>query len=231
MVLQLLLEYPPAKISLSAAPTLSSGAWSGEAINVWTASITGQAYGSGSYVIKSSSLNGVNAQWSLFDSRPDTEAGAQWASANYNNGAWAGGVWGKYTLDGSYYGDWLSIQLPEPMPLIYTTFLARSGFQARAPSQFRIYCSLDGVDYAVVHSQTTALAYINGEASISIANPPFCLHIVLVVSALSGSETYLNFNGWKLFGEVRILIFLLNCCVYLPITHVCNVYTVFVCTL
>jgi hypothetical protein len=197
-------EFPPVKISQSTTPTVSTGMWSGDTVNTWSAELAGQVYGNGRYLVKTSSLNGDKSQWSLFDNRLSSEEGAQWGSTNYAAGAWAGGTSPRYTLDGSYYGDWVSIQLPEPVALTMITLLARDGAVNRAPSKFRIYGSNDGATWSLIHDQTTALAYtltMSGNDASIVFQGVLYSHFALVVSALSG-DSFLNFNKWGIYGKV-----------------------------
>ncbi len=103
------------------------------------------------YRIASAAGNIWNGQmqypaWLIFDS--ETQAnGPHWSDTNYNNGVWIGGTSSIFTLGGSYYGDWVSLQLPEPIVFTSAAFIARASLVHRAPSKFRIYGSNDGTSW------------------------------------------------------------------------------------
>jgi hypothetical protein len=202
--------YPPAAISTSGAPTLVSGStWSATTIATWSVTISGQPYGNGVYRISAPAgypLETQIAQYLVFDS--DTQyAGAHWRNLNYANGEWNGGTSNSlFTLDSSYYGDWVYIQLPEAIVLSSCNFKSRTEFPERAPSKLRIYGSNDGTSWTVVHDQTTALAYSDGIASIRVRSTSSYTYFAVVVSALPAGGGVLNFIKWSIFGKVRIAL-------------------------
>jgi hypothetical protein len=200
-------EYPPGLISGSNIPTLASGStWSPTTIATWATTISGQPYSNGVYRITSDGgflADGLmqNAQWKIFDSEADA-VGGSWKASNYNNGIWNGGTSSIFTLDNSYYGDWVSLQLPESVSLKSCAFVARSGFLYRAPSKFRIYGSSNGTNWTVLHDQTSALAYSGIRGSVTVQGVSTHAHIALVVSALPASGDTMNFIKMRIFGSV-----------------------------
>jgi hypothetical protein len=203
-------EYPPAAITTSGTPTLVSGsAYSLTTIATWSATISGQPYGNGVYRITAPSVytpNTLYPQWLVFDSETQ-DVGGVWKDNNYVNGVWNGSTSSMFTLDSSYYGDWVSLQLPEPIVLTSCTFIARSSFPNRVPSKFRIYGSNDGTNWTVLHDQTSALAYSSSKASVPVQTNASHTYIALVVSALPAgtSSNVLNFVQWSIFGKVKWL--------------------------
>ncbi len=138
--LQEVVEYPPVPV---AAGSLSLvGSWGIDNINTWTSVITGQLYGSGTYVIKSSSgFSQIYPVWNVFNSTSGADGvGGAWKASNYepSDGLFKGENIGRYSLDGSYYGDWVTIQLPERTTMTSCTFVGRQGFVNRAPSKFKV---------------------------------------------------------------------------------------------
>jgi hypothetical protein len=200
-------EYPTNLISSAGAPSLVSGStWSTSTIATWGTTISGQPHGNGVYRIASAAGNIWNGQmqhpaWLIFDS--ETQAnGPHWGDSNYNNGVWIGGTSSIFSLGGSYYGDWVSLQLPEAISLSSCSLTLRSGLAQRAPSKFRIYGSNDGTSWTVLHDQTSALAYSGIKGSVAVQGPSTYTHIALVVSALPATGTVLNFLKWRIYGRV-----------------------------
>jgi hypothetical protein len=198
-------EYPPTMIS---SVVLAPGSvWSQTTVATWNATITGQPYANGLYKISASgSNNGLRPQWWVFDTNGTTGVGAHWKANNYNGvGAFVGGTNVIYTLDNSYYGDWVSIQLPEPIFISSCTFFARATLLNRAPVKFKIYGSNDGTSWAVLYTQASALAYTDNLASVTVPSTLSYNYFALVVSEIgaSGAFSQLNFIKWKIFGKVH----------------------------
>ncbi len=202
-------EYPPTLIS----PTLVSGStWSSTTIATWSTTLSGQPYGNGVYRVTSAGgAAWAEPQWLVFGTDAN-QYGAHWgADNNYNilDGTWARGATSLFTLDNTYYGDWVHIQLPEPIVLSSCTFIARAILPNRAPSKFRIYGSNTGSSWTVLHDQTSPLVYFDNQGSVTVQTTASYTYIGLVVSALppGGGEKVLNFMRWKIMGSVSIHVF------------------------
>ncbi len=199
------LEYPPAKISSNGVPILSSGAWSSDKINIWNATLAGQAYGNGVYTVQASSgFTEEYHPWLAFTQAPATEPGGHWKLNNYfGNGSFAPSPESRFTLDGTYYGDWLTIQLPVATTLSKVVFTARSAWKHRAPSVFRIYGSTDGVAWALLHDQTSPLVYTSFTGTVLMGgSSALYTHFGVVVSSIGAPGLILNIVAWRLFGKV-----------------------------
>ncbi len=157
----------------------------------------------------------IGAQWRLFDSVSSTD-GALWKYLNYNANGFKGGVLPMYTLDSSYYGDWVYIQFPEAIVVTSCTFTARDTQTRRAPSKFRIYGSNNGNDWTVIHDQTSAISYLNNSARVSILGASPYSYVGLVVSALNApsSDETLNFMKWQIYGLVFTYIHTYRACLH-----------------
>lgn len=145
-------------------------------------------------------------QWAIFDSETQ-DPGPMWKAQNYDiGGAWRGGTSSIFTLDGSYYGDWVYIQLPEAIVLTDCILVGRSGYLYRAPSMFRVYGSNDAVSWTAIHNQTSPITYSSDIATVAdIQSATAYSYFGLVVSALNpGSTAFeaMNFRKWKIFGKV-----------------------------
>jgi hypothetical protein len=173
--------------------------------NTWTYTISDQQYGNGLHTISASGVNdpSMYGQWQVFGADiPDY--GAHWEG--WNNGDWA---WGDmYSLDGSYFGAWVTIQLPEAIRLTRTILVARPGFVNRAPRQFRIYGSQDCSNWELLHSQDGNTTYDAGDAlEIKIAGtyPEYSCY-GLIASALYEGGDVMNLKRWRIFGRPLVCL-------------------------
>jgi hypothetical protein len=144
-------------------------------------------------------------QWLVFDAETQ-EVGGVWKDGNYLEGVWMGGTNSLFTLDNSYYGDWVYIQLPEPIILSSCSFTARAANLNRCPSKFRIYGSNNGASWSVLYDQTSPLVYSGTKASVAVPSTDSYTYIALVVSAMPAGGswgTVLNFVKWKIVGKVH----------------------------
>jgi hypothetical protein len=207
-------EYPPAFLSSSFSP-LQIGTWSSTSTNSWYTQLSGQLYGNGAYRIAASGGHAQTAypQWFVFESEGQS-VGGHWKEFNYADGVFTAGALPMYTLDGSYYGDWMYIQMPDPIVVTACTFTARSSNTARVPGKFRIYGSNDGSTWALVHDQTTLLSYTSNKGTVTIAGASAYSYIALVVSSLLPGGNTLNFVKWKIMGMVcmcaRVLVLVMS---------------------
>ena len=134
--------WPPVSINSGGDPVLTT-AGTPDVVNSWTATVSGAPSGNGVYKFTASSNyfdkgQLVGGQWGLF-SRPTVHGGV-WAHPPYVNGLWPAAMnTPRYTLDSSYYGEWMTIQMPTPIYLARCTFKARPGFSNRMPGRFKIY--------------------------------------------------------------------------------------------
>ena len=184
-----------------------------------TTVVSGQLYGNGTYVTKSS--NGyINMATSTTQ--------AEFRAFDYNTGSY----WEEnYILGGSYsvntgdllfptqyettvsgataQGNWLQIQLPSAMTLRNYTIVPRSTFEYRSPSTFWIAGSTDGTTWSNVHFQSGIIGYANPDG-ISFTVPttsnsvPYSYYRLIVnktVPSSGGGQTILNIVSLNLFGD------------------------------
>jgi hypothetical protein len=173
----------------------------------WSTYLSGQAYGNGRYKVKSSPTYTWDTEnWWLFDSNQHLYD-AHWDANNHysSSGVFTLTADSQYTLDGSYYGDWVYIGFPAPISVTRCTFTGREGLPERAPGKFVIYGSDDGLTWVVLYRQDTTLAYgANNVGSISIASVPKAFKfIALVVSQTKGGDV-LNFRRWRIWGVEEV---------------------------
>jgi hypothetical protein len=201
--------YPPRKISTATLTTAGTG----NIITSWTTTVSGAPYGNGVYTITASSAYteaGALAYppWKVFafdDPADPTKLGGVWEQANpfrYVNGIWQSSFnTARFTLDGSYYGEWIHIQMPTG--IVVTRCSLRAGGQPqRAPIKFRIYGSNDGTSWANLFSQTSALSYSNKVATVDIMSTSSYTYIGMVVSELPSDQTavVLVFKSFEIYG-------------------------------
>ncbi len=207
--------YPPATGTPSAPSSIAPPAGSADGIKAYSSNVSGASYGNGLYKTTVSSAyyeyGQVTApQWLLFalPSYSEFYGGAHWAERNYINGIFDSSKHSpRYTLGGGYYGDWVQVQLPTPITLTKCTFKARSGyFVGRSPKIFKIYGSDDGVNWWVIHDQSSPLSYSNDRATFYITGLPTVRYVALVVSQINGNDHILNFIQWGLFAKVICIL-------------------------
>jgi hypothetical protein len=193
------LEYPPVSISSSVYPYMLEYGY-------WKSSIIGQGQGDGDYYVRGSSLysdDDVYAHWRLFDDTTDPSYPcAHWISGNYYNGEWVIGASEQYSLDNNYFGDWVTVKLPEAIKLTKTIFVMKQ--LENAPRLFRIYGSHNCSEWTFLYSQEVSIEYdANGMAEIAIASMDYYSCYGLVVSAVQ-SGSALNFARWKLLATEEV---------------------------
>ncbi len=178
------------------------------------ASISGQVYGNGVYKIKVSSTYDMEldahpnccGQWSLFRYVIPEYHTAHWKTFNYiNRGFFSGPNSQQYTLDGTYYGDWVWIELPEPIYMTGFKLIGRGAVMGRSPMIYRVYGSIDGVVWEVVHNQVTSQVYNDAmEAHVDALSTVPYRFFALVVQQVQASESLLNFVGWRIYGTSQV---------------------------
>jgi hypothetical protein len=191
-------SYPPASIdSVSTAG------------DVWEGSVSGEVYGNGLYRFKSSSNyfeDGLPLdccqQWRLFRYDLPLYTTSHWQSSNYGGGQFLVPNISSYTLDGTYYGDWVWIEMPVEISMTRFILIGRTDYLDRAPSIYRVYGSNSGTTWSVIHDQTTPQAY-DGElkASVATSSAPYRFFGLVVQSVQS---SLLNFVGWRIYGKEQV---------------------------
>ena len=204
-------EYPPKlynTVSLETTTTLLSKTVFTQTITLNTTGIT---YGSGDYIIYSSSrwtsnpvTTPVLVRSLLFDYTDDTY-GAHWEQANYT----PNGVYNKSNfIVSGYNGDWIILKLPVSIILTKYYFKDRNGAIARAPGEWKVYGSNDGIIFTEIidASQNTRLIstdYINRIYTKTFSNTISYQYIGFTFNKLIGTSTgdVLNFSEIRLTGK------------------------------
>jgi len=177
---------------------------------VYYESITVNSYING-YMIgnynlySSTSYSSANSKKLLFNYNTVETAGAHWALSQYT----IGGLYNStnYILS-NYLGDWVIIQLPNPIILTRFRFYSRATYTNRAPAEWKCYGSIDGITFTEItegHNLTklSATDYASGYYEKTLASTfttPY-LYIGWCVNKLAGDDYIMNFIELQIFGK------------------------------
>ena len=166
------------------------------------------SYGSGYYEIySSSSFDTPTTKDKLFNFNiSETTTSARFGINLFSSGS--GNYIGDNSINGSYFGDWVIIKLPQPILLTRYRIYQRSDFLTKAPSLWRVYGSNDGITFTEITeaNQTTRLTSYSGGFYEKSLNPTFTTlyqYIGFVFGALLSvsGQTDLSFAELQLFGK------------------------------
>jgi hypothetical protein len=206
-------QYPPKEWNISTNLTpvtlLSQSCFTQTfTINSYT-----NGYGIGTYRVYTSSYyyDGLNySQKELFN-HSLLDVGGHWTDI----GNYSGGVYNKTTnyINNNYYGEWFIIQLPVAIILTKFQIYMRPSNTTRAPAEWRIYGSTDGITFTEIlearqGSRLTVTDYVSNSYYIKILASTFTTpytYFGMAVNKLIGtSETTLNFSEFLIFGKEPI---------------------------
>jgi hypothetical protein len=167
------------------------------------------SYGSGFYEIYSSSTfdNGITTKDKLFNfNTSETTNTSRWGISLYNSGT--GNYQGDNSIDGSYFGDWVILKLPQEILLTRYRIYQRTDFLTKAPAEWKCYGSKDGITFTEIieASQTTRLTSYSGGFFEKSLNPTFTTqyqYIGFVFNKLlsTSGQTDLSFAELQIFGK------------------------------
>jgi hypothetical protein len=169
----------------------------------WTTSVSDSTVGNGDYVVKQTSIWGDYGVWRIFgipDGMP-----AVWGAWYDGTGKWRTSYNSpEFTLDGLYYGDWVSIQMPTPIIFTRCTIRGRGGFPGATPGKFRIYGSRDGSTWFLLYDQSsTKLSYPDSVGTVTLSTSNAYPMFGLVVSELQAAQSnVLMISEWNIYGKV-----------------------------
>jgi hypothetical protein len=199
-------SYPPKAWNFATAETTTT--FLGKLCYKQTLTLTsdGITYGSGNYIVYSSTTFGSYFKELLFNYITLTDTGGVWTASSYTNGVYTGA--NNDTIDGTYFGEWLVIKLPKPIILKSYTFWTRNSYNSLSPGEWKFYGSVDGVSFVEIvdASQTSKIvaASYNGTSytkNILNYNTPF-LYYGFCVNKLTGTDvTNLSFTEFRLYGD------------------------------
>ena len=165
-------------------------------------------HGNGYYEIYSSSTYDIDTPKSLlFNHNTSDLKNARWFINLYEFGT--GLYQGDNSIDGSYYGDWVIIKLPQPIVLTKFRFYT-GGAVNSSPGTWKCYGSNDGLIFTEITegSQTTSITtgdYSSGYYEKSL-NPSFTTlyqYFGFVVNKLVSINSFreLRFGELRLYGK------------------------------
>ncbi len=211
-------QYPPkAYTSISGEVPIT---FLGQSVYTQTITLntTGITYGSGDYILYSSSVY-VGGAGSLYKGYlfnydfTSTNAGGHWNQAQYSGiGVY---LYDKY-IKPDYLGEWLIVKLPNPIVLTQYRFYPRLNVTYRLPGEFKFYGSMNGTDFteitqaSQISRRLTTADIVNGYYEKTLAsdfNTPY-LYIGFAVNKLIGTTSdpdCLNFHEFQIFGKQVII--------------------------
>ena len=163
-------------------------------------------HGSGFYEIYSSSTydNGITNKDKLFNFNYADTINARWGISLYNSGT--GNYQGDNSIDGSYYGDWIIIKLPQSIMLTKFRFYT-GGTTTRSPAEWKCYGSNDGITFIEItegsqSSRLTSANYSSGYYEKSL-NPSFTT-LYKYIGFTIGKIVSISGNTDLCFGEIQL---------------------------
>ena len=171
---------------------------------------TSISYGSGFYeVYSSSTYDTPTTKNKLFNyNTTETTNTPRWAIAQYNSGT--GNYVADNSIDNVYYGDWVIIKMPNQILLTRYRIYRNTSFTERAPAEWKIYGSNDGITFTEITeasqmSRLISLNYTNNYYDKTLANT-FTIqyqYFGFVFNKLlsTAGETSLNFAELQIFGK------------------------------
>ena len=180
-----------------------------ETISLNTTNIT---YGSGTYNIYASAdawTGGTFQKKELFNTSTD-DGGGIWTTdfTRYNTTTGYFARTDCYIKDINYYGDWIILNLPNPILLTRFRFYFRPAFISHSPSLWRCYGSMDGINWNLIIEATNDITPLitnnyNGGFYNHIVNEnynKYYNYIGFVVNKVVGGYI-LNFAELQIFGK------------------------------
>jgi hypothetical protein len=149
-------------------------------------------YGNGDYILYSSTVYTGRAKYLCFDKNLATYGG--WAFQYFQpNGSYAynGSNVNSYIED-SYKGDWIIIKFPSE--LILTRYKFRFNIALRAPSLYRFYGSIDGINF------TQIVEASNDTIPLVSSDNPSNIYQKILNTSFNTPYLYIGFCCNKLVG-------------------------------
>jgi hypothetical protein len=168
--------------------------------------VINQTYGNGVYTATASSYNSTNSNYPYYAfDKTQTNIWAT-ATASYSTvtGGYIGGTTAVYQIvinGATFYGEWLSIALPNRMILTSYTLQARNDasattYYAQSPSQWILAGSNDGVGWTALSLQSSAFTSAGQSQTFTVTTSVAYSSYIIVILA-----TGIN-NGFASIGEL-----------------------------
>ena len=178
--------FPP--IALTAASTSTSSTTS---TSTSIATVSGQAYGNGTYAVSCSigfnpGVTGAGFTYSPYV-RPIVDQNFC-TSQVYGGGA--GGIYTGSATTAGYAGEWCQIQFPTPLVVTYLSIACRT---TQGTSEFQIFRSIDGVTWVALNLYTgntnTTWGTVNAPVTFQVTNTnPFAFYRVVFGKGMVGNN-------------------------------------------
>jgi len=195
------LQYPPSSLGYISTENTTLPTW----YSTISSNTNKYTHGLGQYTTVSSSVYQSNIIsypiTGLFNYANENNI-AYFSSNTYNIGT------GFYsfptynsTLDGSYYGEWVYLQMPNPIIPTRIEILQNITYPNRSPGRYKLYASNDGISWTLLHDNSvTTITYINYTHVRTISSNRYFKYIAIVINKLFGNENWLNFAQFRIFG-------------------------------
>lgn len=187
-------------------PSIAAGEdWTSEDLSTLTATFTlaGKAYGNGDYMVRASSKYNTQSYRPCKVFGYDSVGGA-WDRNGYDGAVTHGGFNGEYSLDGTYLGDWITIEHPAPFVMTSFQFLPRSSspmYVARMPGMFKVYGRNGGIgSWTLLYTQSEDPILTATDLTFETTTTVAYSEYGLVVNKFKGVEYVLHFKNWFFGG-------------------------------
>jgi hypothetical protein len=167
--------------------------------------LTGYGYNNGTYISSASSIYSPNeTHYNAFNQDNSTVSSTNfWTTSqdsySSTNGSYLGTV--STIISGvSVLGEWLQIQLPIPIILNNYNIYTWPNVFTRAPKEFRIAGSNDGLTWTLVDSQTNITGYTTSGKSFTISSNTKAYTYYRLVILSNNNSIYITIAEWELFG-------------------------------
>lgn len=184
-------------------PPSTSTVWTSQDTATLTATFTftDKSYGNGDYTVRASSYyNSASYKpWMIFGYNTLGGLFKAYAYTNTNYGIYAGTA----SLDGTYRGDWITIEFPAPFVVTQFRFTPRGGSEtAGMPGMFKVYGRNGGIgSWTLLYTQSQDPANIATNTVYYTTTTVAYSEYGLVVNQLRLHSTTLNFKYWNFWGN------------------------------
>lgn len=157
-----------------------------------TTTINGQTY------IASVSATTSGPAWNVFDYNQNT----YWRSTATYTGANStyGGITSTNTTSGLLFGEWVQLQVPNPINL-HTFFFNTRSTNSIKPRQIKILGSNDVANpWDILYNETTSFSYFNNTVTLLINSNVSYNYFRVVVTQGTG-QTYVEISEFRLYQD------------------------------
>jgi hypothetical protein len=169
-------------------------------------------YGNGTYVASASTIQNSSYPASSAFAKVNATLSNCWASSNTydsSTGVYTGSTFTTPSAGSNYLGEYLQIQVPEPMTLESLQFSSRNSTSRGDPKSWAIYGSMDGVTFTELFATTTEpsweIATLRTYTISSNSNMvPYSYYRLAVNETYSvGTVGYVSIADMRLFGKTQ----------------------------